>query len=165
MALPAHSFDPFHYEVVAAHRAPQLNALVSYWETKHVGERLPRRADIDPVEIKMHLPRLFMIDVLDGGPDGVSEYRYRLIGTDLVARYGRDSTGKTFAQVHGGDDRQLAATRQVVAGAVAARRPVRIAGQMFWRPDRAFRPIEGVFLPLSSDGETVDVVMGEIAFF
>jgi hypothetical protein len=162
----AEAFDPFHFEIVAAHRAPLLAELVAYWRQKQVAGRLPRRADIDPAEIKAHLPLLFMVDVLQsGGQNGEREFRYRLIGTELVQINGRDSTGKTFTQVYGDDDRQLTRMHQVVGAVVDTGRPVLIAGEMFWRPDRAFRPVEAVLLPLSADGKTIDVVMGEIAVF
>jgi hypothetical protein len=166
MSSPAEAFDPFHFEIVTAHRSPLLVELAAYWRRKHQAERLPRRADIDPTDIKAHLPLLFMVDVLEnGGTNGEREYRYRLVGTELVQINGRDSTGKTFTQVYGEDDRQLTRMRHVVGSTVDTARPVLIAGEMFWRPDRAFRPVEALLLPLSADGKTVDVVMGEIAVF
>ena len=166
MSAPAKAFDPFHFEIVTAHRSLLLVELAAYWREKHVAGRLPRRADIDPIEIKRHLPMLFMVDVLAGGrADGAREFRYRLIGTELAIVNGRDSTGKTFTQVYGEDPRQLTRMDQVIGAVVDGRQPVLIAGEMFWRPDRAFRPVEGVLLPLSGDGKTIDVVMGEIAVF
>lgn len=166
MSQPAEAFDPFHFKIVTAHRSARLVALAGYWRTKHVDGRLPRRADIDPAEIKAHLPMLFLIDVLENGRgSGEREFRYRLIGTELAVVNGRDSTGKTFTQVYGEDARQLARMDQVIGAVVDTQRPVLIAGEMFWRPDRAFRPVEGLLLPLSSDGKTVDVLIGEIAVF
>lgn len=155
----AESIDTSGFSYVACHRSDHLSELVSYWRAKHVDGRLPKRSDIDPAEIKAHLPYMFMIDVVDGG----REYRFRLIGTELAVINGRDSTGKTFAEVYGKDERHLAMMREVVGSAVATRQPVRTAGKMFWRPDRAFYPVEGLILPLSSDGKTVDVLLGEIA--
>jgi hypothetical protein len=63
--------------------------LLTYWRSKHVGLRPPSRADIDPIEDIPSLVRsLFLMDVVGG------QFRYRLIGSDIVEWAGRDSTGK-----------------------------------------------------------------------
>jgi hypothetical protein len=46
----------------------------------------------DPLRLKYLLGALLVIDVVRGADDDMRFY-YRLIGTDLVARRGRDSTG------------------------------------------------------------------------
>jgi len=38
------------------------------------------------------------------------------------------------------------------------------AGKAHWHPERAYRDFEACFLPLSSDGKTVDIVLGGIKF-
>ena len=67
--------------------------LLAYWQSKHVGDIPPARADIDPIsEIPKIVRSLMLIDCLADG------YRYRLIGSELAARIGRDVTGRMAAQ-------------------------------------------------------------------
>jgi len=78
------------HQLVAAD--PILSKLLHYWRAKGAADRLPRRRDIDPAEIPDVLPHLLLIDAGDGG------YRCRLCGTALAESYGRELTGKTFAE-------------------------------------------------------------------
>ena len=65
--------------------------LLAYWQSKHIGGLPPARADLDPIsEIPGLVQNLLLIDIL---PDG---YRYRLIGSEVVARTGRDATGESI---------------------------------------------------------------------
>lgn len=60
-----------------------------YWHSKHAGKKPPSRADLDPIsEIPALVRHLILMDVL---PDG---YRYRLVGSEVAARTGRDQTGR-----------------------------------------------------------------------
>jgi hypothetical protein len=52
---------------------------------------MPCKRDVDPTEMPRELlPSLQIIDVIDGG----ERFRYRLVGTALVAAYGEEFTGK-----------------------------------------------------------------------
>lgn len=63
--------------------------LFTYWQSKHVGGTPPSRANLDPIsEIPKLVRNLILIDCLADG------YRYRLIGSELVSRVGRDATGE-----------------------------------------------------------------------
>lgn len=69
--------------------------LASYWAAKR-GLPLPQRRDIDPLDMpRSLLPHLALVEPVEGGP----VVRFRLIGTELVQRYGRDATGKTSADI------------------------------------------------------------------
>ena len=57
----------------------RLTAVFDYWRGKSTGLRLPRRRDIDPVDIPKLLPILMVVEVLPSG-----RYRYRLIGTEMT---------------------------------------------------------------------------------
>src|SRR3546814_15920512 len=51
--------------------------LLGLWNRKRGSQRIPARADFDPLELKMILPRLMLLEVVDDPPD----FRYRLAGT------------------------------------------------------------------------------------
>jgi hypothetical protein len=74
---------------------PMLISFYRYWESRCGGRALPRRADIDPSHIPALLPNVQLIDVLDGG----SRFRFRLVGTAIVAAFGAELTGRYFDEV------------------------------------------------------------------
>ena len=80
------------FEVIEQPDLPLIKQLVAYWEKKRGMRLAPCRADVDPVELRMHLPNIFMVDVLDGGAD----FRYRLIGAAIVAGLGRALPDRLF---------------------------------------------------------------------
>lgn len=69
--------------------SPVLRDLYLYWLGKWQGPRMPTRADIEPLEIPTLLPLVYLVDV-EGDP---RRFRFRLIGTRIVAWLGRDLTG------------------------------------------------------------------------
>jgi hypothetical protein len=62
--------------------------LHQYWLSKHVGGRVPSRADIDPiVEIPQLAKNLILLNARD-------DFTYRLVGSEVVERHGIDMTGR-----------------------------------------------------------------------
>ena len=151
------------YSTIALCNAPTAEPLLelhAYWRGKCVDGRLPGRPMIDPSEIRRHLPWIFMADVVDGG----AEYRYRLLGTNIVSVNYRDVTGKLFSALYGGDAAKLAGARLGFDTARATGKPAFTRGRAFWRPDWAFDHFESAFLPLATDGRTIDIILGEITY-
>jgi hypothetical protein len=140
--------------------AKSLLRLTDYWQSKSAAGALPNRDSIDPTEIIVHLPWLFMADVVEGGAD----YRYRLIGTSVVSANYRDVTGHSFRELYGADATKLEGARLGFDRACSTRAPAYTRGRAFWRPDWTYDRFEAAFLPLSSDGSTVDIILGEIAY-
>lgn len=137
-----------------------LLAFQDYWRSKCAGGDIPRRADIDPADIPWHLPRVFMVDVIDGGAD----YRYRLVGTLIVSTNERDLTGRRFSEFHAADPAGLAAARLGYDRVLASRGPVYMRGRTFWRPNYSLTPFECIYLPLRNDNDSIDIVFGEIDY-
>jgi len=134
----------------------RTSELYRYWENRRGGRAMPRRADIDPIEMRDWLSRLALIDV---GPEG-TRFRYRLVGTALTELRGSDPTGLSVDAAWPADDAEtvLASYRQVVA----QKAPV------FYLPARPFgqdrtSQVGVMLLPLSSDGERVDVILGYLS--
>jgi hypothetical protein len=150
------------YSTIAPCSRPTAKALLSltdYWRGKRVGGALPSRDAIDPTEIIAHLPWMFMADVVDGGAD----YRYRLIGTSIVSANYRDVTGRSFRELYS-DPTKLEAARIGFDLARSTCAPAYTSGRAFWRPGWTYDHFESAFLPLSSDGKTVNIILGEIAY-
>jgi hypothetical protein len=74
---------------------PKLRRLWELWCTKRGGHIMPRRADIDVLELKEWLGHLMLIEPIDAGRD----FQYRVYGTVLAEQFGRDLTGKTLSSL------------------------------------------------------------------
>ena len=132
---------------------PELRRLLEYWQAKRRAlGRLPARADIDPLEMRFALGHLILADVEHGDP---IRFRHRLIGTHIVEHAGYDATGLYVDEVPDGElaSHIIPSYRRVVA----TREPVseRIRGAVGGRPTN----LEMLRLPLSIDGERVDMVL------
>gem|GEM_PF-422740 len=90
---------------------------LGYWRALP-GSGMPDRGSIDPTEMRALLPYTFLVDVLEGGRD----FRYRLIGTNIVAHTPSDNTGRALSELREqGTQKQLAALYAAVAATRAPR--------------------------------------------
>lgn len=131
--------------------------VLEYWKGKCRDGALPRRADIDPLDLRRHLPNLILIDV-EHDP---LRLRYRLIGTRITQAMQRDSTGRYYGEIYAPEI--VEAIHGSFRWIFANRRPLRTFGQAFY-PDRNFYDYETLNLPLSSDGTVIDMVLGGLVF-
>lgn len=128
-----------------------LQTLFTYWEAKRGTREMPSRADIDPSELKPLLPLLCLIDLV---PDA-RRYVYRLVGTRDVEMRGHNPTGKAVAEAYFATSAEAALLHYDAARDTRA--PHYVADP-FQAVDR-FIGEEDLFLPLSNDGETVNMIM------
>jgi hypothetical protein len=137
----------------AADLPSPLDELYAYRASKLRGRRMPSRADIDPAEIKHLLPIVLLTDVI--GDEAEPRFRYRLAGTEIVRRFGRELTGHGVEEMLKGDyGRSVVAVYKAV---VQERVPI------YSRTRVAVHSGEKVgsdrlMLPLSADGERVNMV-------
>ncbi len=130
---------------------PSLRQIVAYVMRKTGGRRLPRRSDIDPTEIPTLLPHIALIDV----QQSPWQFRFRLIGTHITRALGEDNTGRYFSDLpHGSFMPWL---HVMCECCVAERRLQEIQGDIHWAGRRRTQ-IEAFYLPMSSDGKTVDMI-------
>lgn len=82
----------------------RLVRFLEYWEAKRGTREMPRRADVDPLELGPELlPLVYLVDVLGDPPD----FRYRLVGTDIVAHTPDDYTGRHLSELAGADTQAI----------------------------------------------------------
>jgi hypothetical protein len=137
-------------QIAASHE--EIRALHAYWEGKRGSRAMPRRADIDPVEIKRFLPQILLVDVTADA----RRFVYRLVGTAEVAERGGDPTGKSVREAHfGGTAEEAIACYERV---VRSRAPF-CYRDPYTAPDGRRETEDIIYLPLSEDGETVSVIM------
>jgi hypothetical protein len=143
---------------IEAPRDPHVKALYDYWDGLRGDRAMPGRADIDPATIPKLLPYIIMYDVPASG-DG---YKIRLVGEEVVRFVGINSTGKQAGAAM--PPRSAEMMQRILDAVTAERAPKFRAGKAHWLPDKAYRDFEACFLPLSADGETVNIVLGGISF-
>lgn len=137
-------------------------AVYRYWNEKRGSRPMPARADIDPVDLVPYLPTIMLVDVrppalhhrrsITGGP----VYVYRLVGTAEVDMRGQDPTGHQV-ETHGVGESLLAAMGNYDQ-VYESRAPWFDAYETL-HTDRFIRDGESVFLPLSKNGQDVDMIL------
>lgn len=135
-------------------REPRLRELYTYWRRLAAPRGLPRRKDLDPVDIPRLLPHVMLVEA---HPDG--RYRYRLIGTENVREHGFDATGQYLDEVLPGPEYR-AHVLSLYDRCVRERRAL-YSESLFLSPVgyQAQRHLKVLFMPLSEDGKTVNMVL------
>jgi hypothetical protein len=134
------------------HCHSSLQRLYEYWSVQRGDRPMPARGDIDPIDLKELLPLLILIDVVSDP----RRYVYRLVGTHEVEIRGTDPTGKAVDEAYYGESSDT--TAAYLDRVVFTRRPLLYRGT--YQPLRTRTQREDVlFLPLSQDGETVNMIM------
>ena len=131
---------------------PKLRRLYGYWLQKRGERKMAARADLDPLDLAFAMGNVILVDVLHDTPP---RFRIRLHGTNLVQYVGYELTGKMLDDMPVSEFRQLAGqsfTHVTKTGEpLRSRRDRMIDG----RPHR----YETVIMPLSNDGERVDMLL------
>ncbi|HXC28691.1 MAG TPA: PAS domain-containing protein [Stellaceae bacterium] len=137
---------------------PILGPALSYWLAKCGGSSMPRKRDVDPIEIPPGvLPNLQLIDVIDGG----ARFRYRLIGTATVDAYGEDFTGRYPDEMFPADLRDFihGIYRQVCRW----KAPLFLSNRYITA--RGFElASKRIYMPLSDDNTKVHHILGVLRF-
>jgi hypothetical protein len=131
---------------------PVARRLLDYWLSKLDGRTAPRREDILPEELGDLLPWVVLVEVVGSPP----RFRVRLAGTGVVREYGAEMTGQFLDDLDmgGARDRSLEDHRR----AVLECRPV-VGTFDFKKDDGRWVTYERITLPLSADGQTVNMLL------
>ncbi|MDA0655231.1 MAG: PAS domain-containing protein [Proteobacteria bacterium] len=126
---------------------PKLLSLLAFWESKRGGRRMPRRSDIDVLELAPWLGNLILMEVVGSGEDFI----YRVYGTNLVRMIQHDLTNKSTTNLKSEARLAVVAEYSEVAASgqplyVRQRRTV-MKGQLM---------LSKLVVPLSENGERVD---------
>ncbi len=139
---------------------PVLRFLRDYWQSKRMGRAMPSRADIKPSEMKEHLGWIILVDVL---PD-YEDFRYRTIGSRVTQYFLADSSGKTMSEAF------APYGETAIKGVLAVHRKcardkvvLHTHGGAGWL-GRSFLDFDSLYLPLSEDGETTNMILSAFTF-
>lgn len=161
---------------LAAVQHPDHRALLDFWTAAKPADGLPSRDAFEPAAFRAMLPRIAVIEpghVVGGqwlgavSEDGTAgeealadgatverSFRYRLAGTEIVERAGRDPTGKTFHELY--RDGYLTSALQTYEEILAARAP-HFSQRVFPIGDgKNELRYDRLILPFARDGQTID---------
>jgi hypothetical protein len=113
---------------------------------------MPQRADLDPIDIPKLLPHVMLIEVHG------DRYRYRLVGTANAQEHGMNATGRYLDEVLPGPEYKAHVLR-LYDECVRERRPL-YSESLFLSVSGGGieRHTKVLFMPLSQDGRTVNLV-------
>jgi hypothetical protein len=133
--------------IASPRHLPTIRQLHDYWTLCRGNRTMPRRADIDPADIRYLLPNIYLVDI-ERAPFRV---RYRVVGTNAVEWQGHDFTGYYLDEVRfNKPDEILALYRR------AADEKMPTYRSTTWpMPNGITRAVETGVFPLSEDGEHV----------
>lgn len=149
-------------DVPAFIRHPRLAELYRYWRgLAPVGE-VPRRQSIDPIDLRVMLPHLQILEI-GATPD---DLRYRLAGGVIVEAFGFEPTGLTRGEIKrtrvprdraGEFDRTSRETHEI-----AAHRLVAYTHDHMTSYNRDYLAYARLLLPISDDGVRCTGVFGAL---
>lgn len=129
-----------------------IRQLFLYWQSKCADGRIPRRTDIDPVDIPNLVPNLMIADI-EHDPFRV---RYRLVGTKVVQMTGYEFTGKYLDEIALPNDE--GPFQECYQTACETRLPV--LQRIEWHlAEDTTEEYDICILPLSDDGDTVNMAL------
>lgn len=134
---------------------PEQQYLYDYWRSKCRGGCLPRRSDIDPLEIRDQLPMVSLVDICTKKED--TRFMYRLAGTGFWDLYDEEIQGKYIDELPIGEKVQY--WNRVLGRVTTLGRPsagVTRPGT----PSRSHLALFWIRLPLSRDGKNVTTILG-----
>ena len=131
---------------------PKLRRLHQDWVDRRRDRAMPSRADFDILDLRYIVGDLNLLDVLHEP----LRFRFRVHGSSAVARLGFDLTGRTVDDYPDPEYRTVVVKHYTTA--VRSRAPLRIVRDPYRVRDRVLR-WEGLILPLSDDGERVNMLM------
>lgn len=129
-----------------------LSGIRAAWDGQRTGDRLPARTDFPFETLLPWLGHVSLVDV-EHAP---RRFRWRLIGTAIAEKMGRDSTGARFEDLY--EQGILEGYIEAYSKAVDRREPVYFRGDLEF-VGKEFRHFRMVQLPLATDGDVVDMLM------
>jgi hypothetical protein len=144
-------------EFLAQIRHPDGRRLYDYWNARRAGRRYPSRQDIDPLDLTFAFGNLLLVDVLRDP----LQFRFRLIGTQIIQRMGWDLTGKTVDDIP--DPTYREETRAAYRAAVESGQPTVSQHERVIRGQP--RRFEVLRLPLSDDDNAINMLLSAVLYF
>jgi hypothetical protein len=150
--------DPAAGQWIAANADRRWAVLLDYWKrlVQRLG-RLPKRAEVDPLELPVELlPNIFLVDVVRA-PDLAPRFRFRLLGTAITARE-RVKPGQYLDEYR--SERTPDDMIRQYLDCLERRVSIRRTNLAWDHPTKEFISYHVMLLPLSTDATEVDALLG-----
>lgn len=133
----------------------KMRWMLKFWNDLRGARAMPARADFSPADMVPMLPFVTLTDV-ERDP---LRFKARLVGTGIVAESGVDPTGKYYEELRNSDKLIERSTW------VAENRQTYFARDLplDWA-SLDFNSYSALVMPLSSDGDHVDMMLGFVDF-
>jgi hypothetical protein len=138
-------------------RDPRLLGLFRYWRGKCHDRIMPARRDIDPIEMKRWLGNLLLVEF----PADPMQYRVRLDGVNIVQFYGNSREGKGLEVMTSEKERRIVLPQYLVV--LEHKQPAYYESE-FVTSEGVPTSQRKLLLPLSEDGERVNMILGGLYF-
>jgi hypothetical protein len=132
-----------------------LRRLLAYWQERCGAAEFPRRADVDPADLRFMLDRIALTEVHEAADAGPRRYRLRLVGSFWHRLLGFEATGRWMHEWPHANQRKL--TEDFYAAVIEGRQP-RFARRDVILDDQLLH-YEIMLLPLSEDGSRISMIM------
>ncbi|CDO58394.1 hypothetical protein BN1012_Phect180 [Candidatus Phaeomarinobacter ectocarpi] len=129
--------------------------LLAYWYRLSAGRQAPRRDEIEPRDIKRHLPEMFILELERPGV-----FTFRLAGTALCANYGFELRNEEFSSLWHGESRVTVTS--LLERVVGNAEPVLVEFAAESMRERNVR-FELLLLPLAASNGRLSRVLGCVA--
>ena len=147
--------------VIGSLDEPLLAELLAYWSQQRQGRFAPARRDIDPVDIPQLLPHVALTEIIHSGDGTAPRFRYRLAGTQIEERFGCSLTNRFLDELKRGA--YLDFIEELYARMMAEKVPI-YSENTFETDDLNKLQAKRLMLPLSDDGETVNMVLAGVIY-
>jgi len=136
---------------------PQIRRFVSYWRDKRGEAAFPSRDAIDPLDFRYVLGDVVLIEARRTANGAIHpwNFRYRLIGANVVARDGYDLTHKTIDDLPEPEYRER--VRSTWLEVCESGAPVYYERDLLL--DHRVRRYAVVVMPLASNGRDIDMLI------
>jgi hypothetical protein len=136
-----------------------IQELRTYWELARPSlKRLPGRQHIDPLDIRALLPGVWLVDVVRPRTGGFLRFRMRLQGTAIYDFVGHDSTGRFLDEIF--ENFEVTQSWRALKNAVLHHKISYLRHPHLSRFSDSHIDVEQIYLPIATDGENVDMVLG-----
>lgn len=129
--------------------------LEEVWREARGARQLPQRTDINPVKLGAALQYVSLIDVVQSDP---VDFRYRLLGQQLIKYFGHNITGELHTQ-HSDRTSPTRPFYDAYSRCLTTKEPQDIEAQYRNHNNTVVRTKARVW-PLSDDGATVSGLLG-----
>lgn len=138
---------------------PVLGLALAYWERTKGDRTMPRKQDIDPVDIPARiLPHLQVIEVLGQG----EAFKYRLVGTEVSKTFGQEYSGKRPEEFLPPDRAQFITA--VYRECWERREPLFARNKYIDARGSDLLIASRLYMPLSDDGRSVNYIFAALTF-